>query len=128
MARVKLRCIFGCLGLKSSYQEKGLLTQNPFNTIHFSIERCSATKQINSTIYYWFLSCQPLAAPHSMSPTRTQWASNVFCTSNGRLYEFRTSYRRPRTSDAQWELTGNRIHDPQGIFNSSKRGITGFCI
>ena len=96
MARVKLRCIFGCLGLKSSYQEKGLLTQNPFNTIHFSIERCSATKQINSTIYYWFLSCQPLAAPHSMSPTRTQWASNVFCTSNGRLYEFRTSYRHPK--------------------------------
>ena len=25
MARVKLRCIMGCLGLKSSYQEKGLL-------------------------------------------------------------------------------------------------------
>ena len=21
-----------------------------------------------------------------------------------------------RTSDAHWELTGNRIHDPQGIF------------
>ena len=27
MARVKLRCIMGCPGLKSSYQEKGLLTQ-----------------------------------------------------------------------------------------------------
>ena len=25
MARVKLRCIMGCPGLKSSYQEKGLL-------------------------------------------------------------------------------------------------------
>ena len=28
MARVKLRCIMGCQGLKSSYQEKGLLFLN----------------------------------------------------------------------------------------------------
>ena len=26
MARVKLRCVMGCPGLKSSYREKGLLT------------------------------------------------------------------------------------------------------
>ena len=28
MARVKLRCIMGCRGLKSSYPEKGLLTKD----------------------------------------------------------------------------------------------------
>ena len=30
----------------------------------------SATAQINSTIYQNFLSCQPLASPQNMSPTR----------------------------------------------------------
>ena len=29
MARVKLRCIIGSLGLKTSYQEKGLLRFTP---------------------------------------------------------------------------------------------------
>ena len=29
MTRVKLRCIMGCPGLKSSYQEKGLLKSLP---------------------------------------------------------------------------------------------------
>ena len=36
-----------------------------------------------------------------------QWTSDVLRTSNGRLYEVRTSYRRPlnvqRTSDTHWE-------------------------
>ena len=31
MARVKLRCIMGCLGLKSNYREKGLLQNNTVN-------------------------------------------------------------------------------------------------
>ena len=49
------------------------LTLNTFNTsVHCSIERCAATTQINSTIYHgFFLSCQPLATPQNMSPTRT---------------------------------------------------------
>ena len=47
------------------------LTLNVFNTlIHCSIERCAATTQINSTIYHFFLSCQPLATSQDMSPTR----------------------------------------------------------
>ena len=45
---------------------------NTFNTsIHCSIERRAATAQINPTFYHSFLSCQPLAAPQNMSPTRT---------------------------------------------------------
>ena len=48
------------------------LTLNTFNTpIHCSIERCAATTQTSSIIYDSFLSCQPLAAPQNMSPTRT---------------------------------------------------------
>ena len=48
------------------------LILNIFNTsIHCSRERCAATTQINSTIYHSFLSCQPLAAPQTISPTRT---------------------------------------------------------
>ena len=31
MARVKLRCIMGCPGLKSNYREKGLLQNNTVN-------------------------------------------------------------------------------------------------
>ena len=37
MARVKLRCIMGCSGLKSSYQEKGLLYYYPFV---IKLDRC----------------------------------------------------------------------------------------
>ena len=33
MAKVKLRCIMGCPGLKSSYREKRLLPFLPFNKI-----------------------------------------------------------------------------------------------
>ena len=47
------------------------LTLNIFKTIHFSTERCAITSQINSTIYHSYLSCQPLAAPQNISPTRS---------------------------------------------------------
>ena len=40
-------------------------------SIHCSIEKCAATTQINSTIFRSFISCQLLAAPQNMSPTRT---------------------------------------------------------
>ena len=52
---------------------------------------CNITKSNTSS---WFFICESL------------WASDVLWTSNWRLYEVRTSYRRPldvqRTPDAHW--------------------------
>ena len=43
--------------------------------------------------------------------TASQWALDVLWTSNGRLYEVWTSYRRPlhvqRSSDAHWDCLTN---------------------
>ena len=36
MARLKLKCIMGCAGLKSSYREKGLLQKHETNYLFFS--------------------------------------------------------------------------------------------
>ena len=41
MARVKLRCIIGCPGLKSSYQEKILLLKHLKGALTFSTSRIS---------------------------------------------------------------------------------------
>ena len=46
MARVKLRCIMGCPGLKSSYQEKGILS------IIFVLRKiCSKTEKWKKNVF-----------------------------------------------------------------------------
>ena len=52
MARVKLRCIMGCLGLKSSYREKGLLLFHFFMPVAFGME-LFATEVKDSKLFHF---------------------------------------------------------------------------
>ena len=53
MARVKLRCIMGCRGLKSSYREKGLLCLSICRTILLNVKvgLLNAIKALSRSVY-----------------------------------------------------------------------------
>ena len=48
MARGKLRCIMGCLRLKSSYREKSLFSLNNVNSLMELVDRNGVFKDCNT--------------------------------------------------------------------------------